>query len=395
MTARVRGQFAPDELHAALAQVRARHPLLGMRIAVDGEQWPCLIAEQVPDLPVRVVARQAEDDWIAQVEQELEQPFDRPVGPLVRFVWLRSPDVSELVIVCDHLLVDGLSAALLVRDLLGQLGQPGTPIERLPVLPTLNELIPPDLADKLAQYLAAMPPSEAAPPQAPPPQVSPVPPTPQRVLAWALAEPQTAALVARCRAERTTVQGAICAAFLGALAAAQPGVASAQRRVQSPFSLRGRLARPVAEDFGLFIALPEVGVDCPPDRDLWDVARDIREALERETADERVFMPLVALEIQAASLSDAELFQMLAASFTANYDLSVTNLGRLDIPAQAGRLGLEALYGPALGVAGEHHRVLGVLTVGGRMSLTLAFRGPSLEHVRDRAMARLGAAVGW
>jgi hypothetical protein len=86
---------------------------------------------------------------------------------------------------------------------------------------------------------------------------------------------------------------------------------------------------------------------------------------------------------------------MLIENFTTNYDISVTNLGRLDIPTQYGPLRLEALYGPALSVAGERHHVLGVTTIGGRLAFTLAFRGPSLEHTRRQAMQRLGAAVGW
>jgi NRPS condensation-like uncharacterized protein len=398
VTVRVGGHFSADELRVALAHVRARHPLLGVRIAADAEQWPCLASWDVPELSVRIVPRQAEDDWVALVEQELARPFDRNIGPLVRFVWLRSPDVSELIVVCDHLVADGLSAAYLVRDILRQLGQPDAEIVHLPELPTLNELIPPAVVDELTRRLAAAPPSEKpgeAAPHMPPAQPAPIQMAAQRVLAWALTEPETTALVARCRAEGTTVQAAICAAFLLAFAEDQPDAPSAVRRVQSPFSVRGRLARPVADDFGLFVAMPEVDVECAPNRDFWDIARDIRQALARETADERIFMPFFALEAAAASLPDADLLRLLVDSFTANYDISVTNLGRLDIPAQYGPLRLEALYGPALSVAGEHHRVLGVTTVGGRMSFTLAFCGPSLDHIRRRAMLRLGAAVGW
>jgi hypothetical protein len=396
LTAQICGQFSAAELHAALAQVQARHPLLGTRIAVDEQQWPCLVSGNVPELPVRIVARRADCDWVSLVEQQLELPFDRQIGPLVRLVWLRSPDVSELIVVCDHLVADGLSAAYLVRDILQQLGQPGAALERLPELPPLSELIPPSVVDELTRRLAA-----ARPPAQKPGDAPDMLPTPlirtdrQRVLAWTLAQPETAALAERCRAERTTVQGAICAAFLLALTQDQPDTPSTARRVQCPFNLRGRLAPPVADDFGLFVAMPEVGVDCAPDRDLWEIARDIRQALTQATTDECIFMPVFAMEALSTSMTDADLFRMLVDSFTANYDISVTNLGWLDIPAQYGPLRLEALYGPSLGVAGEHHRVLGVTTVGGRMAFTLAFRGPSPEPLRDRAMLRLAAAVGW
>jgi hypothetical protein len=80
------------------------------------------------------------------------------------------------------------------------------------------------------------------------------------------------------------------------------------------------------------------------------------------------------------------------------YDLLVTNLGRVEIEQQLGTLQIAALYGPAVmaGVADE--RVVGVATLGDRLSLTAAFTATSISattatQTLDEALVLLSDAV--
>ena len=81
------------------------------------------------------------------------------------------------------------------------------------------------------------------------------------------------------------------------------------------------------------------------------------------------------------------------------YDLSISNLGRLDFPVQFGPLKLEALYGPTIGCNAKEV-VLGVVTVGGKMHFTMAFTDmtmtlPQAEQIKAKAMKSLADATRW
>lgn len=73
--------------------------------------------------------------------------------------------------------------------------------------------------------------------------------------------------------------------------------------------------------------------------------------------------------------------QLVAQSMRVTYDLSITNLGRVDFPIQYGSLRLEALFGPSLG-GNPEDIVLGVITIGDKMHLTLACTDMKL-HVSE------------
>ena len=76
------------------------------------------------------------------------------------------------------------------------------------------------------------------------------------------------------------------------------------------------------------------------------------------------------------------------------YDLSITSLGRVDMPAEYGELTLAEVYGPILTVS-PRETVLGVNAVGGATHFVLACE---VEHettaVGETAMAHLCAAAG-
>jgi NRPS condensation-like uncharacterized protein len=416
MMARIGGDFSVEQLHAALARVRERHPLVAVRVAVDEVEGACFVSEGVPDFSVRVLTGCGDADWTAVVKEELGEPFVWDRGPFVRFVVLRGPDFSDLVAVCHHGICDGMAGAYLLRDVLQTLGEPAVSLAPLPVPPDLWALMPaaarvaPRARFQMAATKALLRVARlaqriwrrVAPPR---PAVSTVEglPTWKRfcVLGWALDEAQTSQLMARCRAEGTSVHAAICAAWLRAFAEMQPGRKSWMRKVSSPISLRNRLTPSADEAFGLFMSVVVTAANCAPERDLWDIARDIKQELNKGSTDEKIFRWLLNMQSMVSAFSDADMLSVLDefASQPVAYDFSITNLGRLDFPVRYGPLRLEAMYGPAVNTS-EQERTVGVTTVGGRMTFTLAFRDfvldpAAAEQLKARAMARLGEAAGW
>jgi hypothetical protein len=76
-----------------------------------------------------------------------------------------------------------------------------------------------------------------------------------------------------------------------------------------------------------------------------------------------------------------------------NYDLSISNLGRINIPAQYGQLHLESIYAPTMNVFQSTHRILGVTTFGGRMRCTFTSRDPEAPQIVRRAGEIMAAMV--
>ena len=202
----------------------------------------------------------------------------------------------------------------------------------------------------------------------------------------------------RSRAEGTTVHAALSTAFLRAFGEFRGD--GWNRKIQSPISLRERLTRPVGESFGLFVNLAKFSVDCAPERDFWTVAREIKRGFIQHTGDKRIFGSLIESNVFMDKLASVLAPEIIAPSVIGvDYDLSITNLGRLDFPVQYGPLVLEALFGPSLG-GNPEDIVLGVITIGDKMCFTLAFTGLKLnmsqaEHIKERAMNWLANATDW
>jgi hypothetical protein len=404
LVARLRGALPADRLGNAVQRLEVRYPLLRARVSQEGRAAH-YVTDGVPPLPVRVVERLAEDDWLAEVAADMSCPFPLATGPLARLTVLRADDRADLLLSCHHAIGDGLSALYALRDLMRLLGTPETVLEPLPELPRILEMAPPQVMARLAQltpgeWQALLGAGEADGSQ-PLSSVAPCPDltseSPLHLLAWSLTADQTVALVARSREAGTSVHSALGAAFMRASGEVE-GQGRWERTILNPVDIRSRLVVPVGEAFQNFFAGEFASANCAPDRDLWDVARDLRAALAHVARDERLFGEGLAFQQvldhlpEGASLDHSALEQR-------QYDLSLSNLGRVDVPTCYGDLHLDALYGPVInGFEGE--RGLGVITYDGVMRLVYAFREASLAPeqaagIRGRAMYWLGRAVGW
>jgi hypothetical protein len=105
---RLRGPVAPELLEQVLTALAARHTALRTVFAPDAV---CLPPGEVRwDLRRYPPAgRQAAYDW-------LHEPFDLAAPPLFRGVHLRDGDVSELGLAVDHIVMDGGSVPVFLRE---------------------------------------------------------------------------------------------------------------------------------------------------------------------------------------------------------------------------------------------------------------------------------------
>lgn len=293
--AAVDGPVSPAALGQALDQARARHPLLGATVRVDG-----ILARfvQLPEAPLLPTVREGDEEaWLATGAAELDHPFPPGTHPLVRVALLRDEAVDRLVFTFNHGISDARSAALLVEEVLRYLPAPGgsgapSSLLPLPLHPPQEALYPLafrgwrarlramvlNLVDVVgflrvgARLLPGVDRTRWLPRRV-------------RTFHFHLPEEQTTALVERCRQERTTVQGALCAAQALAIREELPGEGVLGVVVGSAVDMRAHLVPPLApENLGMYASFVPSGFRVARDTPFWDLAREARGRLERRLA---------------------------------------------------------------------------------------------------------------
>lgn len=397
MATQISGTLSDDRLAAALKKCTRRHPLSSVRVVVDGEGVPSFTGEDVA--PVPVLHLTGEEAWSKIAQRELIQLFDWQTGPFIRLVWMESEPISTLLLVCDHMIADGLSAAYFLRDLLTHLGDPNTPAFPMQPLPAITKLIPEQIRNGFspeaifAEQMVSAADIKAGAPAMTAAEFLTLPPPNLIVRSWRLDRETTAKLIDRCHQEATTVHGAIGAAFLLAFAEYDVDPTAMTRTIQSPVNIRLFLEPSVGEDFGLFINHAMTDVDCAPERPFWAIARDVRTGIHAQRGDPAQ-MARVLMADAFFKMPDFEtMLKSMPIPLDRDYDLSLTNLGRLDMPVHYVALTLEAIYGPILTVSpGE--TVVGVNSAGGAIHLVLACEVENdTTAVGERAIAYLKSQI--
>jgi hypothetical protein len=434
MVVRIRGNVTGSMVTDAVSKVRQRHPNLRARIVEDANGNPWLTSEGAKEIPVETVPRESDDDWIRVVQESSQIPFQFDVRPAIRFILVQSAATSELIVLCHHILCDGLSLAYLARDLMVHLGDPARAVEPLPdPVPIGRDNFPngvstnavvkflisrinrkweaekvifdqedyENLVDAYWQHYR------------------------HQVLTAELSQTQSTALVDRCRKEEVTVNSALTAAFVGAQILVQ-GERPFHSNIGVAGSLRNRLPVPAGEVMGFYVGLvqPKFGYDSR--RGFWDNARQFHRKVQPLYTDKNLFQDLLtwcyvdptileAISYKALGglvSQGASRYQKLFAFSTRDdtvlrtlkrdkmdsldtivYGTTVTNLTRLDFPRTYGILELDRLImkpGGAFPLV-NFNLVLGAVTCAGKLSLLLEFVEDNvdvstMEEIRDRAL---------
>lgn len=386
----ITGSLSIKQLSAALIEVQRRHPLLAVKIASDRTQ-PRFVSENVSSIPLRVIERKSEEHWSQEVEAEQIRPFSSSEDPLIRAVLLYSPDISELIVTFDHCIGDGLSGAYLIRDILNSACQPNT-TQRLPEPRSCEELIPVSAGvlntdavdDDLHSLKTAKLSLAASNHTSDKEQKQP------GLLHWCLSPEETDRLVSCCRKEQTSVHGALCASFLLSIAQEVSLADGVVLKCMSPLSLRNHLIPPIGEDFGAYYTRELTYHNIQPGRDFWEVAREAKHQLNQVLTNGKIYAGVLKVSEFLSTKPDAIALRQYVNELIGS-ELTVTNLGRLNIPEQFGLLQLRQLH---LTVAGIAPIIVGVATLGGKMFVTvrylkMAIASATAVRINQGAMQRL------
>ena len=296
---RVRGPLTEARLTEALSDVQRRHPLLRVRI-VDGRSYT---EQDVPAIPLRVLNCD-ESSTTAIVEWELAAPLAVERGPLIRVSWLRhTSNLGTLVFTFHHVIGDGVSCAVLVRDLLGAAaGTLNLPFRSLDTVTPLEEILPAGLRGWRGDWsflrLFARSVWRAAT-QSRPLQLRVarwVPPAERtiHVLSRSLNGAFIGALAEKARAEHTGVHGALAAAICMAVAHDRRVTKLTPVVFGSALNVREHLESAMGEEFGFYVGFSQFRELIDPCGELWEVARRVQAELVR---DKQEFGPLTMLRM--------------------------------------------------------------------------------------------------
>jgi NRPS condensation-like uncharacterized protein len=380
IVATINGKIGAKELRQALEKTQHRHPLLNVKVTLDESKIPWFKKNSV-QIPIRIIERIHAEQWKRVVEQELKNPFDPNEPPLIRISLVEGGNICELIITCDHTIADGKSIVFLLKDILQYLGTPDQPVIQLPPRNSYEEILFQRKSDGTA-YSETLSQTKTRPkiPENSCPSIC----------TWLLTEWETATIIEGCKKERVTVHAGICAAFLLSMADSQ---ARKNLKCLSPVDIRGLFSE-INDDFGYYFTAVNTEHSITPDLSIWDLAHSVKSQINEKIAPSNFFARLPELEaFLSTSPSHKEAVEMMDA--VNEHDFLISNLGKLDIPEEYGKLKLVAIYGPSLMSHVDRDLIVGVMTFRDRMSLTITysesfFTKSEIRQLQEKAMELLG-----
>ena len=431
IVARLKGYISEKDLKNAITKVRQQHPLVGVRIYMDENIDPWYTNENVSKNPIKVVQRTSDDDWNRELLSEYKIRFKLSEGPLARFVLLQSPEISEVLIICHHVICDGTSLAILARDLLSYIGNPDRKVQEMPEAPLattdnfltdvkigkaisfaikkLNEKWQKDKLifdeeDEDNIFKAFYDNFDL------------------KIISVELDEKETSKLVEECKKHGVTVNSALNTAFL----AARNDVRGAlNKKIMVPVNTRKHYKKPIGEHFGVYVSGFELKLSYNPKKDFWENAKIFNEKARENLYIEKIFKFAAITDIIDQTIVDARQFSffgLLVPSSANRYEkihafssdeknvinkrskkqipglpgLAITNLGRLKYPTQYGSLELDRFI---LITSGSPYieLVIPVVTVAGKLTFTINYleettNTTTMESIKNKVLEYLGMA---
>jgi hypothetical protein len=386
MVAELADELDPGALVAALREVQHRHPLLNVYIDDHPQAGLCFCRPTiVPPIPVTIVAETGRT-WCDVVAGELTRPFDTSIAPMIRVVLLRSTPAA-IILTVDHVIVDGVSAGYILRDVFSALN--GHELAALPVPPSQEKLIG-RLRD--AQPAAANGQRPRALPEwlTTPSKIRPFDGALPRVSAVCFDEDLTRRLVTRARTEQTTVHSALVSAITRVIFESGRNEFV---RMTTPVDFRSHIG--VDDDVCLYFTATRTAFTREQLTDLWGMARTVSDQLSVARSLPAVLDASAATEALIgadATPEDAEDFMIRGLSFEAfASNLRVLDMGR---PLAVRPV---AIWGPAILLQVQGEVAFGVCTFNGQLRIVSASHDPLpdyLDRVRDILDTDCGL-VGW
>jgi hypothetical protein len=418
MVARIQGDVPPERLQAALRKLQVLYPPLACRIQLNEDGSACLTSEGVEECRLWVRPMTSYDDWAKLFLEQEQIPFTFDRGPIGRFFLLRGGAYSDLMALAPHVICDGYAMSHVITDAVALLNDP----QRTVVPPTPSPAINWQAAshspfDHLLLRGAILVINRLWPKKLGSMDQENYEDVHQlywserqnNLLAFELSPAETADLLDRCRQRGVTINSALVAAFLQALAEVRSDGQPPICDITVAVNIRNRLIQPPGRVLCICASNLNLTI-CPgAAASIWELTHQVHKRIYRYLNDRvRPLWPLALGELKPA-ITD----RMLAALSTGRLEeklgllarflkiggmhpnLDVSNIGRLDLPEMDGLFRLQTIL-PLPPLAPGGGLALNVLTVNDQMNVILKYRldqldGKQVSTIRDLALSYLSA----
>jgi hypothetical protein len=363
VVAEIAGNSIDDAWRLALDIVQKRHPNLSVQ--VSGNNYTTAHFDHVDDcrIPLRIVYKPSGECWNSILEEELSDPLDITIAPLARAVLIQQPGNAVFIFLSNHSIGDGMSVALVIRDVLAVLS--GKTIGNLLPVSSLDELAGVSLKEidcekptRFEQLKNSSPPRQTV-----------------NVERLKLSATLTNTLIDRSRSENTTVHAALSAAIVLALKTTSHASGKDKPvRILHPLSARTTLS--LGEDYGLMINIVTLPYQPSPQQTFWDLAREVRQSIATTQSSEWIKADISATQGLFNNGMDVNAVEGALHQGTA-HEVMLTNLGLLSFASEFGHLELKSLWGPMVLTPHASAQTVGVATFNGQLTLTLTKQAPS------------------
>jgi len=377
VVAEIEGTLKDDAWRQALDIVQKRHPNLSVRIS--GNDYSTAQLNHVDNcrIPLRIIYSQNDESWNNVLEEELSTPLDITIAPLARAVLVQQPGKSVFMFISNHTIGDGMSVALVIRDILTVLA--GKTIEDLLPLASLDELAGLSLKEV----------DKEEPTRFKQININLLPRRTVNVERLKLSRSLTKKLIARSKNENTTVHGALSAAIVLTLkTGSDASMQEEPLRILHPLSARNTLS--LGEDFGLLINIVTLPYQPSVEQTFWDLAREVRKGIAETQTPDWIAADMNATQGLFSNGLDVNTIEQALHQGTA-HEVMLTNLGRLLFASDFGKLQLKTIWGPMVLTPHTAAQTIGVATFNDELTLTLTGLAPSrllleaLEEIIEKA----------
>lgn len=385
---RIKGPLSPEIIRQALDIIQLRHTRLNSRI-IYSKNCLCFQTEGTTKIPLRVVKKFDDEQWQEVVREEMNQEIDSSKC-LLRAVLVNiqsDSHVNYLIITGHHAVGDGLSSIRLQSEILTYCekivaGDLSDSVVSLLPLPPIEELLPPETKGLKGKILGTVFFLQVAlqnlfyPPETLGfEKYAPIDKRCCDIIHRQLDQKVTQQLIHRCRQEETTVNSALCAAMM--LAVASKIKKGKRKKIRmnclTAIDLRKRLETKINDHHMAVLVSSIMGsYTIKTNTSFWELAREVKQTIE-------------------ASIQRGDIFKtILISRHMINFCLAypkqlagtvlLSNIGKVNIPKNYGEFELEeisftssqSLYA---GMLTSH-----TATFRGKMLLNFVFSEPSISR---------------
>ncbi|MBO9690312.1 condensation domain-containing protein [Chryseobacterium sp.] len=341
---RLRGTFTLKEIQQALAQIQNKHPWLRALISHDEKNTPWFnVPEKTVSIPVRIITRQGEDQWQEESRREWNTTFHYEKLPLIRFVWIKGEDVSDMLFAFHHCLCDGGSAMAFLYEFLKVLDNPAADIGTENPILGIQDVVPANILNSRRQKLKAKFIGKLAATAIKwiPVGKKAVERQNDYLINWKLDETVSKELIAYCKSQGVTVNTFLSAAVLHAFKKVRGE--KSFNKVSCPVDIR-RFATQIKEDhifaFGLMIV-----VSADEKLSFTDNLRVMQKSVEQKTSKLNPYLTMMVMESGHNALNN---FTKLLKNGKSSNDCMFSNLGRIQIPHEYKEFTVDTIFSPSV-----------------------------------------------